>query len=70
MDRERVTAELVALTQESGATARKVREAAKAKLGPELEHPLIVYGPQGPAMRIYSKLGNIWVPVPEAWMKQ
>ena len=68
MNRETVTAELVALTQEVGATPCKVRAAARDKLGSEIEHPLIVFSPKGPAMRINTKQGTIWVPVPEAWM--
>jgi len=68
MNRDAVTAELIALTQEVGATPCKVRVAVRERLGSDIEHPLIVYSPKGPAMRIYTKEGIIWVPVPEAWM--
>lgn len=69
MTKEEISLELASLAREVGATACQVRQAARAKLGQDLEYPLVVYGPHGIAMRICSSMGTIWVPVPEAWMK-
>ncbi len=69
MNREQLVAELTALTQQVGATPCKLRAVARSKLGTNLEYPLIVFGPQGTAMRIYTHEGTIWVPVPESWMR-